>query len=73
MKSQMQINRRAKIVATLGPSSNSKEVIEKLVNSGLNIARLNFSHGTHESHFKIIIYHNYRDLTSPLSTFTQLV
>jgi pyruvate kinase len=54
MKSQMQINRRAKIVATLGPSSNRKKIIEKLVDSGLNIARLNFSHGTHDSHLKII-------------------
>ncbi|MDO9546570.1 MAG: pyruvate kinase [Pelolinea sp.] len=48
------MNRRAKIVATLGPSSNSKEIIEKLVQSGLNIARLNFSHGSHSSHKKII-------------------
>lgn len=48
------MNRRAKIVATLGPSSNTKAVIEKLVQSGLNIARLNFSHGDHQSHLKII-------------------
>ena len=54
MDSQVKKDRRAKIVATLGPSSNSKAVIEKLVDSGLNIARLNFSHGTHASHLKII-------------------
>ncbi len=44
------MNRKAKIVATLGPSSNTNEVIEKLVDAGLNVARLNFSHGTHEQH-----------------------
>jgi pyruvate kinase len=48
------MNRRAKIVATLGPSSNTKEIIQELVQSGVNIARLNFSHGTHASHLKII-------------------
>jgi len=48
------MNRRAKIVATLGPSSNTKEIIQELVQSGVNIARLNFSHGTHASHLEII-------------------
>ena len=48
------MTRRAKIVATLGPSSNTKDIIEKLVRSGLNIARLNFSHGDHRSHLEII-------------------
>ena len=48
------MNRRAKIVATLGPSSNTKEIIQELVQSGVNIARLNFSHGTHASHLEVI-------------------
>ena len=48
------MNRRAKIVATLGPSSNTKEIIQDLVQSGVNIARLNFSHGTHASHLEVI-------------------
>ncbi len=48
------MNRRAKIVATLGPSSNTKDIIQKLVQSGVNIARLNFSHGTHASHLELI-------------------
>src|SRR5580698_10018387 len=39
--------RRAKIVATLGPSSSTPEVFRKLVRAGLDVARLNFSHGTH--------------------------
>jgi pyruvate kinase len=42
--------RRTKIVATLGPASNSEEVIEGLIRAGLDVARMNFSHGTHEDH-----------------------
>ena len=42
--------RRAKIVATLGPASSTPEVIQSLVNAGMDVARLNFSHGTHEMH-----------------------
>jgi pyruvate kinase len=44
------MHRFAKIVCTLGPSSNSKETIEALISAGMNVARLNFSHGTHEAH-----------------------
>jgi pyruvate kinase len=42
--------RRAKIVATLGPASRSPEMIQTLVNAGMDIARLNFSHGSHDDH-----------------------
>ncbi|MFP4443178.1 MAG: pyruvate kinase, partial [Spirochaetia bacterium] len=42
--------RKTKIVATLGPATESKEAITKLLKAGLNIARFNFSHGTHEYH-----------------------
>ena len=42
--------RKAKIICTLGPSSDSLEVIEALVRAGMNVARLNFSHGTPEEH-----------------------
>jgi pyruvate kinase len=42
--------RRAKIVATIGPASDSEQVLESLVKAGMNVARLNFSHGTHEQH-----------------------
>ena len=41
---------RTKIVCTLGPASNSESVIKSLMQSGLNVARINFSHGTHEEH-----------------------
>lgn len=43
-------SRRAKIVATLGPSSNDAETIERLITAGVNVFRMNFSHGTHEQH-----------------------
>ncbi len=46
--------KRTKIVCTLGPSSESAETIAKLVASGMNVARLNFSHGTHENHLEIL-------------------
>jgi pyruvate kinase len=42
--------RKAKIVCTIGPSTCSKEAVLALVKNGMDIARLNFSHGTHESH-----------------------
>ncbi len=41
-----------KIIGTIGPSSNTHEKIEALIDAGMNVARLNFSHGTHESHQK---------------------
>ena len=48
------IFRRAKIVATLGPSSSSSEKIEALAKAGMNVARLNMSHGSLEDHAKKI-------------------
>jgi pyruvate kinase len=43
-------NRRARIVATLGPSSRRPEMIEALARAGADVFRMNFSHGSHESH-----------------------
>ncbi len=42
--------KKTKIVCTIGPASESKEILRELFNSGLNVCRLNFSHGTHEEH-----------------------
>ena len=42
--------RKTKIVCTLGPASESEEIVEGLCRAGMNVARLNFSHGTHEYH-----------------------
>ncbi len=44
--------RRTKIVATIGPASESPEVLDKLIGAGVNVVRLNFSHGTPEEHRK---------------------
>ncbi len=42
--------RKTKIVATIGPMTDSEEMIEKLINTGVNVFRFNFSHSTHEYH-----------------------
>jgi pyruvate kinase len=44
------MERKTKIIATLGPATDSEETILELVERGMNVARLNFSHGTHEDH-----------------------
>jgi len=46
--------RRAKIVCTLGPASNTESMIRDLLRCGMDVARLNFSHGTHEEHARVI-------------------
>ncbi|TSA26126.1 MAG: pyruvate kinase [Bacteroidetes bacterium] len=46
--------RRTKIIATLGPASSSPEVIRKLVVAGMDVARLNFSHGSYQDHAQVI-------------------
>ncbi|GIW21501.1 MAG: pyruvate kinase [Candidatus Sericytochromatia bacterium] len=47
-------SRRTKIVATIGPACSSKEMITELIKAGVNVFRLNFSHGSHEEHGNII-------------------
>lgn len=42
--------RKAKIVCTIGPASSSPTILSRLIENGMDVARLNFSHGTHESH-----------------------
>lgn len=56
--------RRAKIVATIGPATQSKENLKKAIESGLNVARLNFSHGNHADHLQVI--QNIRALSEEL-------
>ncbi len=46
--------RRAKIVATIGPATSSKEMLTQLINAGANVCRINMSHGTYEAHQNVI-------------------
>jgi len=54
MKQTGYFKRRTKIVCTIGPATGTASVIERLIRSGMNIARLNLSHGTHEVHAQYI-------------------
>ncbi|MEA1919591.1 MAG: pyruvate kinase [Campylobacterota bacterium] len=48
------MKKRTKILATIGPASDSLEAIESLIRAGVNVFRLNFSHGTHEYHGEVL-------------------
>jgi pyruvate kinase len=45
---------KTKIVATIGPASNSQQILERLMRAGMNIARLNFSHGSFDQHAEVV-------------------
>lgn len=60
----MLADRRAKIVATIGPATSSPENLERAIRAGMNVARLNFSHGTHADHLSVI--QNLRRLSAEL-------
>lgn len=57
--------KRTKIVATLGPASEKPEIIRELVNTGVNIFRLNMSHGNHDSHRRV--FERVRDIASEIN------
>jgi len=54
MKRSAMSKRRTKIVCTIGPATGSAAIIERLILAGMNIARLNLSHGTHQEHDRYI-------------------
>jgi len=66
MKISGESMRRTKIVCTLGPTSEEKEVIVRLVRAGMNVARLNMSHSTHQIHEKSIAL--IREIANELNT-----
>ena len=66
-------NHRTKIVATIGPASNSPEIIEQMVHRGMNVARLNFSHGSYEDHARTIeLLRVSTKLTTPITILQDL-
>jgi len=68
------MNRFAKIVATLGPSSSSEERLRQMILAGMDVARLNFSHGTHADHAERIalIRHLSDELNKPIAILMDL-
>ncbi len=58
------MDRRTKIVATIGPASQDENTIHRLIKAGVNVARLNLSHGTHQDH--TVIYHRVRQAAQEL-------
>ena len=63
--------KRTKIVATMGPASNTEEKLVELIQAGMNVARLNFSHGEHAVHGQTIA--NVRAVDEQLGTHTALL
>ncbi len=66
--------KRTKIVATIGPATDSYEAVYKLIEGGANVARLNFSHGTHEEHARRIpwVRKASKELGKPVAIFQDL-
>ena len=63
--------RRTKIIATLGPASSSEEMIGRLLTCGVDVFRLNFSHGKHEEHARVI--HTIREVATELGRYIPIV
>ena len=67
---ERQLN-KSKIVATVGPASNNKETLKQLIIAGADVFRLNFSHGTHDNHKKVIDL--VRELNEEMGTHVALL
>ena len=68
------MNRRAKIIVTLGPASDDKKTIKKLLQAGMDVARINFSHGNHGEHARVIdlLRETSRELNRPVTIMQDL-
>lgn len=62
---------KTKIVATVGPACNSREMLMELVRTGVGVFRLNFSHGTHEDHLRVVQY--IREINETLGTHVSIL
>ncbi|HTN46081.1 MAG TPA: pyruvate kinase [Flavipsychrobacter sp.] len=58
---------KTKVIATVGPACNTYEKLQELVQAGVNVFRLNFSHGTHEEHLKVIQFIHQINNNSPIN------
>ena len=65
------MKRKTKIVATIGPATESKEMLSKIINTGVNVCRVNFSHGSHEDHKKVI--DNIREINKEQGLYTAIL
>jgi len=65
------MNRRTKIIATIGPATSSRDMLKEIILRGVNVCRLNFSHGDHADHEAVV--NNVRSLDDELGTHTALL
>jgi pyruvate kinase len=68
------MDRKAKIVATIGPASQEKDILTRMIKAGLDVARLNFSHGTYDQHEKniLLIRQLSKELGKPITILQDL-
>ncbi len=65
------MSRKTKIVATIGPATESKQMLNKIISKGVNVCRINFSHGTHKDQEKII--NDIREINNKNGLFTAIL
>jgi pyruvate kinase len=62
---------KTKVIATLGPATSSKEVLRDLIRAGVDVCRINFSHGSHENHAHVVKY--IREINEELGLHTAIL